>query len=83
MLTHVKELIEQNSEKMLQHWPGAPLGVFSASLRRKDLEEPITFAGIQSIRDRASEIGHIDLVIIDECHIVSHKNEVGYRKLIR
>jgi len=83
MLTHVKELIEQNSEKMLQHWPGAPLGVFSASLRRKDLEEPITFAGIQSIRDRASEIGHIDLVIIDECHLVSHKNEGGYRKLIR
>lgn len=83
MLTHVKELIEQNAEKMLQHWPNAPLGVFSASLRRKDLEEPITFAGIQSIRNRAAEIGHIDLVIIDECHLVSHKDEGGYRKLIR
>jgi DNA repair protein RadD len=83
MLTHVKELIEQNAEKMLQHWPNAPLGVFSASLRRKDLEEPITFAGIQSIRNRAQEIGHIDLVIIDECHLVSHKDEGGYRKLIR
>ena len=82
MLTHVRELIEQNAEKMLQHWPGAPMGIFSASLRRKDLEEPITFAGIQSIRNRAEEIGHIDLVIIDECHLVSHKDEGGYRKLI-
>lgn len=82
MLTHVKELIEQNAEKMLQHWPGAPLGIFSASLRRKDLEEPITFAGIQSIRSRAKEIGHIDLAIIDECHLVSHKNEGSYRHLI-
>jgi DNA repair protein RadD len=83
MLTHVKELIEQNAEKMLQHWPGAPMGIFSASLRRKDLEEPITFAGIQSIRSRAVEIGHIDLAIIDECHLVSHKDEGGYRKLLR
>lgn len=82
MLTHVKELIEQNAEKMLQHWPNAPLGIFSASLRRKDLEEPITFAGIQSIRNRAQEIGHIDLAIIDECHLVSHENEGGYRRLI-
>lgn len=82
MLTHVKELIEQNAEKMMQHWPNAPLGIFSASLRRKDLEEPITFAGIQSIRNRAQEIGHIDLAIIDECHLVSHKDEGGYRRLI-
>lgn len=73
MLTHVKELIEQNAEKMLQHWPNAPLGIFSASLRRKDLEEPITFAGIQSIRGRAKEIGHIDLAIIDECFVAGTK----------
>ena len=32
MLTHVKELIEQNAEKMLTHWPGAPLGIYSAGL---------------------------------------------------
>ena len=82
MLTHVKELIEQNAEKMLQHWPGAPLGIYSASIGPKNLGESITFAGIQSIRGKASEIGHVDLVIIDECHLVNHKNEGGYRELI-
>jgi len=82
MLTHVKELIEQNAEKMRQHWPGAPMGIYSASLRRKNLEEPITFAGIQSIRNKADKIGHVDLVIIDECHLVSHKDEGGYRTLL-
>jgi len=82
MLTHVKELIEQNAEKMMQYWPNAPLGIFSASIGRKDLGEPITFAGIQSIRKRSDEIGHVDLIIIDECHLVSHKDEGGYRKLI-
>jgi DNA repair protein RadD len=82
MLTHVKELIEQNAEKMRQHWPGAPMGIYSASIGRKDLGEPITFAGIQSVRSKARELGHIDLVIIDECHLVNHKDEGGYRKLL-
>jgi len=82
MLTHVKELIEQNAEKMRQHWPGAPMGIYSASIGRKDLGEPITFAGIQSVRTKAGALGHVDLVIIDECHLVNHKDEGGYRKLL-
>lgn len=82
MLTHVKELIEQNAEKMRQHWPGAPLGIYSASIGRKELGEPITFAGIQSVRNKAEELGHIDLVLIDECHLVNHNQEGGYRTLL-
>ena len=82
MLTHVKELIEQNAEKMRQHWPGAPMGIYSASIGKRQMGEPITFAGIQSVRKKAKQLGHIDLVIIDECHLVSHKAEGGYRQLI-
>jgi DNA repair protein RadD len=82
MLTHVKELIEQNAEKMRQHWPGAPMGIYSASIGRKDLGEPITFAGIQSVRTKADMLGHIDLVLIDECHLVNHNEEGGYRTLL-
>ena len=82
MLTHVKELIEQNAEKMVQHWPGAPMGIYSASIGRRQLGEPITFAGIQSVRKKADLLGHQDLIIIDECHLVGHKDEGGYRALI-
>ena len=82
MLTHVKELIEQNAQKMRQQWRGAPLGIYSASIGRKDLGEPITFAGIQSVRNKAHDLGHVDLVIIDECHLVNHKDEGGYRTLL-
>jgi DNA repair protein RadD len=82
MLTHVKELIEQNAEKMRQHWRGAPMGIYSASIGRKDLGEPITFAGIQSVRSKSKQLGHTDLVIIDECHLVNHKDEGGYRTLL-
>lgn len=82
MLTHVKELIEQNAEKMRAVWPNAPMGIYSAGMGRRQLDEPITFAGIQSIRNRSAEVGHVDLVIIDESHLVSHKAEGGYRDFI-
>ena len=81
MLTHVKELIEQNAEKMRQHWPNAPLGIYSASLNRRHIDQ-ITFGGVQSLRNRATQIGHVDLVIVDECHLISHKDEGAYRSLI-
>jgi DNA repair protein RadD len=83
MLTHVKELIEQNAEKMYVHWPDAPLGIYSAGIGRRELHQPITFAGIQSVRDKAAQIDHVDLVIIDECHLVNHKDTGGYRDLLR
>jgi hypothetical protein len=73
MLSHQKELIEQDAQKMRLHWPNAPMGIYSASIGRKDLGEPITFAGIQSLRGKAALIGHIDLAIIDECFVAGTK----------
>src|SRR5699024_12656796 len=78
MLTHVKELIEQNAEKMRLLWPNAPMGIYSASIGKRQLDQPITFAGIQSVRNKAEEIGHIDLVVIDECHLCNNAQQGGY-----
>jgi len=82
MLTHVKELIEQNAEKMRAVWPGAPLGICSAGLGRKELAEPITFAGIQSVSKRGADIGHVDIILADEAHAIGHEEQGGYRTLI-
>ena len=81
MLTHVKELIEQNAQKLRSVWPNAPMGIYSAGLGRRDIDT-ITFAGIQSVRNKAEKIGRVDLIIVDECHLISHKAEGGYRTLI-
>lgn len=83
MLTHVKELLEQNAAKLRQHWKNAPLGIYSASIGKRQLGEPITFAGIQSVAKKANLLGHVDLIIVDECHTISHKDEGGYRPLIK
>jgi DNA repair protein RadD len=82
MLVHSKELILQNADKLRKLWPGAPLGIYSASVGRRDLGEPITYAGIGSVAKRAKELGHIDLCIIDEVHAVSTAESGIYRKLI-
>lgn len=81
-LTHVKELIVQNMEELLGIWKTAPIGVYSASVGRKEHSRPITFAGIGTIHNRAELFGHIDLVIIDECHLVSDRQKTMYRKFI-
>lgn len=82
MLVHSKELILQNADKLRKLWPGAPLGIYSASVGKRQLGEPITYAGIGSVAKRAKEIGHIDLCIIDEVHAVSTAESGIYRKLI-
>ncbi len=76
--THVKELIEQNHRKMIEYWPTAPAGIFSAGLKRRDIK-PITFAGIASVADKAEDFGHTDLVIIDEAHLLSPKEGTRYQ----
>lgn len=82
ILTHVKELIEQNYEKLLGLWPGAPAGIYSAGLKRKETDRKITFAGIGSVAKKAAHFKHIDLLIIDEAHLVSPTEETMYQRLI-
>lgn len=78
VLTHVKELIQQNYEKLMALWPRAPAGIYSAGLGRRDTHRKITFAGIASVAKRAAEFGKIDLVFIDEAHLVSPTQETMY-----
>lgn len=79
MLTHVKELIEQNYKNLIKHWPTAPAGVYSAGLGRKEHKPPIVFAGIQSVYRKPQLFGRVDLVLVDECHLVSPKGTTMYR----
>jgi DNA repair protein RadD len=43
MVVHVLELIEQNLAKLLPVWPGAPVGVYSASAGSRQLGRAITY----------------------------------------
>lgn len=82
VLTHVKELIKQNCEKLLAVWPNAPAGIYSSGLKRKDVHDRIIFAGIASVAKRAEQFGCVHLVIIDEAHLVSPNEETMYRRFL-
>lgn len=91
ILTHVKELIVQNANKLLGVWPNAPVGIHSAGLKSRDTALPIIFGGIQSvtptikkaIKSSTAHFGYVDLIIIDECHLLSPDDETMYQFVIK
>ena len=70
ILAHVKELLEQNSEKIRKLCPDLRIGVYSAGLKSRDTSEQVIVAGIQSVYNKACELGPFDLVIVDEAHLI-------------
>ncbi|MBR4195691.1 MAG: DEAD/DEAH box helicase family protein [Synergistaceae bacterium] len=81
VLSHVKELLVQDAEKIRLAWPEAPIGIYSAGLGTKQTDS-ITVAGIQSIWRKPYELGRIDVVIIDEAHMIQNEDEGMYRRLL-
>lgn len=83
MLTHVRELIEQNARELTQMLPFVDLGFYSASIGQKRLDRRVTFAGIQSIWQRAYDmVPPPDLVLIDEAHLVPKNTATRYGKFL-
>lgn len=79
-LTHVKELVEQNVEKCRAL--GVPTGIYSAGLDRRELDYPFTMGSVQSVFRCAERLGHVHVLMVDECHRISKSGEGMYRKTI-
>lgn len=80
--THVVELVEGNWLELLNLWPNAPAGIAAAALDRRDLRSQILFTQLQTVYDKAARIGHVDLLKIDEVHLVPPSENTMYRRLI-
>ena len=77
ILTHVKELVEQNHQKYESL--GLTAGIYSAGLKLKETQHQVTFASIQSAARNLDDFTDAySLIIIDECHRVNlaSKDEV-------
>lgn len=82
VLAHVKELLQQNSNEILGHYPNADLGLYSAGLGERNTAAKIIVAGIQSIYKRAEELGYFNLVIVDEAHLIPTADEGMYTQYL-
>lgn len=84
VLTHVKELIQQNYDEFAEHWGGTrcPAGIYSAGIGRRDTSQRLIFGGIQSVEPNREDLGQFDLVLIDEAHLVPMRSIGRYRRYI-
>jgi len=81
ILTHVKELVEQNHAKYISY--GNDAGIFSAGLKQKETGLQVTFASVQSVARNLDQFRHqYSLVIIDECHRVTDDAESQYGSIL-
>ncbi|WP_417538586.1 DEAD/DEAH box helicase family protein [Marinobacter sp.] len=81
VLTHVKELVEQNHAKYQSY--GLTGGIFSAGLKRKENLHQVTFASVQSVSANLDQFrNEYSLIIIDECHRVSDDDSSQYQTII-
>lgn len=81
MVTHSRTLIDQNYKQMLRWWPNAPIGVYSAGLKRREYMFPVVYGGIASMHKKAELFGHRDICFVDEAHMISPTEDTMYQRL--
>lgn len=82
LLAHVKELLEQNADKIRKLCPELKIGIYSAGLKSRDTTEQVIVAGIQSMYNKACELDAFDLVVVDEAHAISSEGDGMYRTFL-
>ena len=82
IVTHVKELIAQNFAELKENWEDAPAGIYSAGLKKRQSKHPITFAGIASVAKKSHIFGKVDLMLVDEAHLVGTSATTQYLAFI-
>jgi DNA repair protein RadD len=82
VLAHRKELIDQNADKLRSLMHESAVGVFSAGLKSRQVDRPVTFAGIASVAAHIEHFKDVSVVIIDEAHLVSDKETTTYAKTL-
>ncbi len=82
VLTHVKELVQQNQAKYQAY--GNRAGIFSAGLQRKEADQQVVFGSVQSVARGLQRFGAgFTLLVIDECHRLSLDQGSEYQRVLR
>lgn len=82
ILAQDAKLLTQNCNELLRYWSYAPCGIYSAGLKQRDTHQPIIFAGIQSVANKAAIFGKRHIILIDEADQVSPKEQTLYQKFL-
>lgn len=80
--THRAELIDQDAAAVRRMWPEAPIAVWSASLNKRGVSA-ITVCGVQTVAKKAAQLGNVDVLIVDEAHLIPPEGDGQYQTLVR
>ena len=78
---HNGELVRQNGAA-IERITGRKVGVVSASVGQKDHSRDAVVCSVGSAYRTVRDMGRFDVVIIDECHLVSASGSTMYGKLL-
>lgn len=84
IVSHVKELLQQAADT-IERWSPAlrsRIGIHSAGLGRRDTDHACLVAGIQSVYKRACDVGPLDLIVVDEAHLIPERGDGMYRQFL-
>jgi DNA repair protein RadD len=83
IMAHVKELLEQAASKLQVMASDIDFGVYSAGLKSRQTHNQVIIAGIQSVYNKAELLGHFNIIMIDECHLIPEESDGMYRSFLR
>ncbi len=83
ILAHRKELVKQNAEELAGLWPGGDIGIYAAGLRRRDMDNSVIYASIDSIYKKWGDLLPFDVIIVDEAHRIPARGEGKYLEFIK
>jgi len=78
-LAHLKELILQTEEKLKAFAPDIDCGIWCGGLGSKESKQ-VTIGTRQSIVRALNELGVVNLIIIDEVHVMGKNDD--YKKIV-
>ena len=78
-----RELIAQNCKTLNIHAPNIKTGVYSSGLDSRQTRAQVLFCGIQSVYNKAFEFEKTDVIIIDECQMISRKAQSRYSVFLK
>jgi DNA repair protein RadD len=81
VLSHVREILEQDYNALVSYFEGVDIGLYSAGLNSRTVKR-ITVAGIQSVWRHPELFENVGLVIIDECHMIPIDEGSMYRQFL-
>jgi DNA repair protein RadD len=85
MVTHNRELVQQNASALERFFGAEGLGIYCAGLDSYKIGSHATYASIQSMYRNLNKLPEPDAIIIDEAHWVSPKESDGkmYNTLLK